>query len=524
MGLDTAAAAQNAALNSPFGAGIYGLTDPNTGSPITAAGPVTDFGQMTSGIDPSMAPPGPDAARMNQDIANARIAQLNAVAHMKNLQNGPISFNNAPGATNAPNMALQDILNGPGADILSGGVPPIAPSYVPSIMGWPTPGQSNVADPTIAALAGMLATFHVNEPTLAQMQQSAHTLANGQYDPRIAAVTNAINLAVTNAKTANTNVSNIYNKLQGFYQGQLSPINQMFNQASSANQKGANALRSAITQDYTQRLKSQVNMYKDLGIQAAAKTTFAPQTAQEANQVANAAQVANAERAALNVEHGGDIGYLRASMQGGQAEKSSAMATIASQLANYQNQQGGVRAGLQGDKAAAYFAALQQQQANASNAATNGQNSLWTKMIQLAQLKNTMGDHAFQQLLAQQNFGLNEQRLANSAGQSNANRQAMMNELFTRLQNQNMMQGLSMSNSNNQLAARLGNSNTQLGDRLGNSNGQLSARMNNANMIASQKMAAAAAMEQMKLLFSKKNNNAGNPFAGVDTFGSATGG
>ncbi len=239
-----------------------------------------------------------------------------------------------------------------------------------------------------AALAAQLAggTSGMSDKEISKLLNQS---VNGTYDPQIAAIQHEMGYAKKRAKTARADLKALYADLSGYYDNRAGATGKMYGIAEKGAQTRTNSVKNSITSDYTNRLKEQVDMYKQLGIEAAAPSATQGQYADEAGQLATADNTGNAEQAALAQESQGDQTYWNEGAGIAQMEGTEQQTGVINQLTDYLNTEGSSLAGLKGQKSAAYSQALLEAKQKRADQANQQQNQIWQHMVDLAKLKQS---------------------------------------------------------------------------------------------------------------------------------------
>jgi hypothetical protein len=265
-------------------------------------------------------------------------------------------------AYNANNPQSPDNMNAPVDD---GGIAQLQAALAAQMSG----GSSGMSDKEISRL----------------ISQSV----GGTYDPQIKAIQQEMGRAKSRAGTAKADLKALYNDLSGYYTGHVGSTKAMYGVSKKDAQQRTQGLKNSITADYTERLKEQVDMYKSLGIEAAAPSATEGQYADQASQLAQADISGNAEAQALAVQEQGDATYWNEGAGIAQMEGTERQADVITQLQDYLNTQGASVAGLKGQKSAAYSSALLDAKKKRADQANQRQNETWNRMMDLARLKQS---------------------------------------------------------------------------------------------------------------------------------------
>lgn len=250
---------------------------------------------------------------------------------------------------------------------------------------------SDSAIDDIAALENMLRgmmTFGM--PDLSSLRSEAARSVAALFDPQIQNLKKSMSTAKKRAGEAKRDIGAIFNDLVDYYEAQEKPTKERAKAAKAEAQANATSLKQAITQDYAQRLREQVDLYKSLGIEAAVPSATQGQSADQANALAVADNTAAAEQAALNQQEQADLAYWSEGAGIAKREGSEYQADITKQLQDYLNRQEAALAEVKGQKEAAYHQAIMQLEQQAAESAARQQNELWNRMLELAKLKNSM--------------------------------------------------------------------------------------------------------------------------------------
>lgn len=240
----------------------------------------------------------------------------------------------------------------------------------------------------INQLEGMLGAFGgVSPADMDQLQAELRKAVAGQFDPQISGTKKSMSGAKKRAGAAKKEIGALYDELVGYYQGQVAPTKERSKQAKDTAQYNASALKQSITSDYATRIRDQVDEFKRLGIQAASPSATEGQDADRANALAMAETSRAAEESALNQQAEGDLGYWTEGSGIAKREGTEQEAGITQQLNAFLNEQDQQLEVLKGQKSAAYHTGLMNLQQEAAQAASQQQNELWNRMLELARLK-----------------------------------------------------------------------------------------------------------------------------------------
>jgi len=229
----------------------------------------------------------------------------------------------------------------------------------------------------------------ISGPSPSQIAAQAQAMASGTYDPQIQALIGEQKAAKGRAGAAKKDIGGLFNGLVDYYASKQAPTKAMFTSAKADSKQRTTSLKGEITADYTNRLKEQVDQYKQLGITAAVPSATQEQVGNESNALATADTTGAADQAALDQQATGDQQYWQSGAATSKQEGVEDQTAITTQLNDYLNRSGGQIAGMKAAKAAAYQQGLMQLQQQAASSAQQQQNTLWNHMLDVAKLKQS---------------------------------------------------------------------------------------------------------------------------------------
>lgn len=251
-----------------------------------------------------------------------------------------------------------------------------------------TSNNNNAVPDDILALQNMLGAYAGADPSdISQLQAELRKAIAGQFDPQIANTKQDMAGAKKRAAGAKQDIGAIYDDLVNYYESQVAPTKQRAQEAKETAANNASGVKESITNDYATRIRDQVDEFKRLGIQAAEPSATQAQDSDLANALAVADNTQAAENAALNQQAQGDLAYWTEGAGIAGREGAEQQSNITEQLNQFLNDQSQQLTLLKGQKSAAYHQGLFELQQQAANAASQQQNELWDRMLQLAQLK-----------------------------------------------------------------------------------------------------------------------------------------
>lgn len=211
----------------------------------------------------------------------------------------------------------------------------------------------------------------------------------GQFDPQISSLKNEMGAAKKRAAGAKKDMRSIYGDLVGYYEGKSAPTKANSKAAKAEAANRTSSLKSSITEDYSSRLKEQVDMYKQLGIEAAAPSATEGQSSDQADALSNTDTMGAADQSALQTQEQGDLAYWDEGSAIANTQGAEVQGDLTQQLQGYLNQQNSSLAQLQGAKKSAFNQGMVQLQQQAASQAQQNQSQLWQRMMDLARLQQS---------------------------------------------------------------------------------------------------------------------------------------
>lgn len=206
------------------------------------------------------------------------------------------------------------------------------------------------------------------------LRAQAAALAGAKYDPIIAGLRNQATQATRRGEQGQRDVINIFNQLSDSIKADIPVIEGQYDAASANQSKQYADLKQGITDQYAKSQAEQAQIYKDLGIQAAASDVTPQQQTDRDYFVNRASTDAQVNNSALTQERQGMVDYTNRHSQNARTEGTQRSADI---LANLNNLLEQYNANIQANEAAkqqetmAGFLDLQGK--NRSNAADQAQ-------------------------------------------------------------------------------------------------------------------------------------------------------
>lgn len=172
----------------------------------------------------------------------------------------------------------------------------------------------------------------------ASLQRQASAQASAQYDPQIAALRAAMSGAETRGNRNRDQVIGMFNGLSDNLRGEVPGIEQQYAGAKQQTGQEYTDLKQGINAQYDQSQKQQSDIYKQLGIEAAA-TDVVPQQQTDRDFFVNQAGARNqTAQNALTTEQQGAVDYTNRGVQNAKTEGTQRGADIMAQLADLLNQ------------------------------------------------------------------------------------------------------------------------------------------------------------------------------------------
>lgn len=293
-----------------------------------------------------------------------------------------------------------------------------------------TPGSSS--DPYLDQLAKALEGMFGNQldfklPDQKTLERMSKEAANREFDPKIASVRSEMSAASKRGGQASKDVGDLYDQLVNQYSQEEKKSIKAYKGAKKSEKKRTKDLRNTITKDYTNRIKEQTKLYKQLGIEAAVPSAMSGQFGDQASQLAQAEQGGATEQAALNMEDLANRDYLASGRVSSRSEGVEQQADIIGQLQDYLRKQGNQVSELEGSKASMYNQAMMKLTENAAASglkaqelAMGQQNNMWKSLMDLANYKRGLASDAVNNNMSQAELELKLRQHMDQLGVDNA--------------------------------------------------------------------------------------------------------
>lgn len=181
------------------------------------------------------------------------------------------------------------------------------------------------------------------------LRAQAAALAGAKYDPIIAGLRNQAAQATKRGEQGQRDVINIFNQLSDSIKGDIPAIEGQYDTASANQTKQFADLKQGITDQYAKSQAEQAQIYKDLGIEAAASDVTPQQMTDRDYFVNRASTDAQVQNSALTQERQGMVDYTNRHSQNARTEGTQRSADI---LANLNNLLEQYNANIQANEAA----------------------------------------------------------------------------------------------------------------------------------------------------------------------------
>lgn len=170
------------------------------------------------------------------------------------------------------------------------------------------------------------------------LMRQAQAQASAQYDPQIAAIKAAMAGAQTRGTRNRDQVIGMFNGLSDNIRGDVPVVTQQYDQAKQTTGNEYQQLKDSINQQYDQSQKQQEDIYKRLGIQAAASDVVPQQQTDRNFFVGQAGSKNQTAQNALTTEQQGAIDYVNSGSRNARVEGTQRGADIMNNLADLLNQ------------------------------------------------------------------------------------------------------------------------------------------------------------------------------------------
>lgn len=235
---------------------------------------------------------------------------------------------------------------------------------------------------------------NINIPTTPydQLLQMAQGQAGAQFDPLIQELQGQMSATKKRATGNEKQAKQMYGDLAQDIAAQMPQITNQMAQASKETENRYNQTQAALQGEYDKQAATQAELFKKLGIQAAA-----PEASQQAmeDQTYFQNQSQSDEDAALqllNEMKNADVSYNRQSADNTQLAGVNAAQDIASQLEDYLQQAGGKLSGLKAGRESAIQQALAQLQQQDSQRVSSQEDKQYNRLMDLFNLQLKMNN------------------------------------------------------------------------------------------------------------------------------------
>jgi hypothetical protein len=207
------------------------------------------------------------------------------------------------------------------------------------------------------------------------LRAQAAAIAGAKYDPVIAGLRNQASQATKRGEQGQKDVISIFNQLSDSLKGDVPTIEGQYNEAQQKQTGQFNDLKQGIQDQYAKSQAEQAQIYKDLGIQAAA-SDVTPQQQTDRDYFTNRASTdAQVQNSALTQERQGMVDYTNKHSQNARTEgtqrSADILANLNSLLEQYNSNIAGQEAAKQQETLAGFLNLKQQNQQSAGQQAQN---------------------------------------------------------------------------------------------------------------------------------------------------------
>lgn len=227
-----------------------------------------------------------------------------------------------------------------------------------------------------------------------QLLQQATGAAGSQFDPLIKQLEAEMNRTKQRGSANQKEARGMYNALASDIAAEMPAITQQMQAASQQAEQRYNATQEQLQGEYQQQAAEQAELFKKLGIQAAA-----PEASQQAmeDQAYFQNQSQNDEAAALqmlNEMKNSDVSYNRETSQNTRLAGENTAQDIAAQLEDYLQQAGGKMAGLRAGREGAIQSMLAQLQQQDSQRVSQQEEREYDRLMDMFNLQLRMQEMA----------------------------------------------------------------------------------------------------------------------------------
>lgn len=248
-------------------------------------------------------------------------------------------------------------------------------------------------------LIEQIQSINVEATPYETLLQQATGAAGAEYDPLIAQLESEIASTTKRGEANQQEARDMYNALAQDIAAEMPQITNQMAQASQATEQRYNQTQQELQQQYSQQAQAQAELFKQLGIQAAA-----PEASQQAmeDQAYYQQQSQTEEDAALRMleeMENADISYNRQTAQNTRLAGENTAQDIASQLEEYLAAANSKLTGLEAGRSSAISAMLAELQQSDAERINEAEQNEYDQLMDLFKLQQEMESDASQSSL-----------------------------------------------------------------------------------------------------------------------------
>lgn len=196
------------------------------------------------------------------------------------------------------------------------------------------------------------------QPDMAAMQSQARSMADVQFNPIIASLRNQASSAQTRAERNKGELGRMYGSLSSDISSRIPVVQEQYAGTKQSTDQQYQNLQKSITDQYAQSQKEQEDLYKRLGIEAAAPETLGEQQRDRDYFTALAQKEGQTAQTALGMEERGATEFTRRGSDIAQFEGTNRQADLMSALQELMQQYDAEIGSQEAAREAAYMANL----------------------------------------------------------------------------------------------------------------------------------------------------------------------
>jgi hypothetical protein len=254
--------------------------------------------------------------------------------------------------------------------------------------------KEGISSNPLDQLMQQIQSINVDPTPLDVLMSQASGSAGAQFDPLIAQLKGEIARTRSRGKNNQKEAHAMYNALSSDIAAEMPEITNQMNQASQETEDRYNQTQQQLQDQYNQQAQDQAELFKQLGIQAAAPTVSQQAKDDQAFFQNQNQSDENSALALLSQMKNSDVSYNRQSADNTRLAGNNVAADIGAQLEDYLQGANSKLSGLEAGKQSAISAMLAQLQQQDAERVQTQQNTEYDRLIDMFNLQLKMQELA----------------------------------------------------------------------------------------------------------------------------------